>query len=731
MMKTTANITYELEQLCCLLLWLPPKDLPPGFKYPFEGFFVDKEYIKITGSIQGSVNHSLEVAFRSRAHSPICFKSNGADLLAVVDVLTNHITGIHDENTILLKWIKDLQAAANHAFNNPHPLPEKREQKPTEKRDYIEVESELKASTKKQRTEAKAKAAEAQAWTEIALVLQLDPKINMKSGSNMAHSLIPGEASHVCALSVKHLKQQSHLTLTCDGATTRRVQSIYTIHVTNPKTQQPHLLAGHEDSGKLHTGEHILGLMLKIIEEIGPNCFSAVTTDNADALLPNLPGIVKLIEDGVIKIGDNDKLAWLKEPDKVRSFEDGLQLIRALLRPFARSVTCLKSTAATPGDVCSFWLACLASLNDLFIDPVRCRRLKLTQGLISDIYGIVNGRFEELFDGHGRNIYFAALFLNFCYMGSKVFRRRNANPLAAKIRLPACTQASASADSACDPLNSHDTPDSDLRDTIPSYEPIGNFIGTVLIHEVNSGRAPEIFDHFEDVWAIFTEYRYQTMCYVRQVAPFDRYIHVATPQEYWTKLSRHADAAVLAYVALKLLSIVPNSMAEERTVLNFTKLNRPDRAKQKVATIVYMTQIRQHELRELNKDNPPPTAPTVRFRDLSDHVKASVGSVPTVVSQSTETDDDTSESMAEDVADTWEAEAGFDEVIERPPAGSRTRFELPGSEEIDLTDPMLLDLLSDHPIPGVPHQEAQPILPFARLGRSEVQTPLAAESFTF
>jgi hypothetical protein len=247
------------------------------------------------------------------------------------------------------------------------------------------------------------------------LVLQLDPKINMKSGSNMAHSLIPGEASRVRALSVKHLKQQSHLTLTCDGATTRRVQSIYTIHVTDPKTRQPHLLAGHEDSGKSHTGEHILGLMLKvfywrlashpaeliaaamqIIEEIGPNRFSAVTTDNAgntrlarellnekypyieifcdvchhmsntakdicslevftdtckklrdvtcyfrksstakhhfdmwrvlvgnakgivasgntrfltvfhaaDALLPNLPGIVKLIEDGVIKIGD-------------------------------------------------------------------------------------------------------------------------------------------------------------------------------------------------------------------------------------------------------------------------------------------------------------------------------------------------------------------------------------------------------------------------------------------
>ncbi|CUA75500.1 hypothetical protein RSOLAG22IIIB_11776 [Rhizoctonia solani] len=372
-MKSTTNIEHELKQLRRLLLRLPVKNPPPGFSYGFDAFVVDND---------------LKIAFGSQATSngsPICFKSHGPDLLAVVDVLTNAIMGTHGENPILLKWIVDLQAAANHAFDNPDSsnpgLPtEKRERKPTKKRVYMEAEAELKAGTQKQQTKAKAKTAEAQAQTELSfnfdpsklesvpyptqksgrktiplldrltiycrvttdptntvrhwrcsgagcphssadpraservlshamdckflsqelvaaassasanrslgaqlaalsldsgksssrsqdlgeqplvhsyfhqegvkqrslqhnhhaltaicvhllpptivdspywkrMVLQLDPKINMKSGSNMAHSLIPAEAACVRGLSIKHLKQQSHLTLTCDGAT--------------------------------------------------------------------------------------------------------------------------------------------------------------------------------------------------------------------------------------------------------------------------------------------------------------------------------------------------------------------------------------------------------------------------------------------------------------------------------------------------------------------------------
>jgi hypothetical protein len=87
--------------------------------------------------------------------------------------------------------------------------------------------------------------------------------------------------------------------------------------------------------------------------------------------------------------------------------------------------------------------------------------------------------------------------------------------------------------------------------------------------------------------------------------------------------------------------------------------------------------------------------------------------------------------MTEDIVGTWEAESRFHKVIEQTPAGSMTQFKLPGTEEIDLMDPMLLDLLSNCPVLGTPHQEAQPILLFACSSCTEIQMPLVLESFTF
>lgn len=47
-----------------------------------------------------------------------------------------------------------------------------------------------------------------------------------------------------------------------------------------------------------------------------------------------------------------------------------------------------------------------------------------------------------------------------------------------------------------------------------------------------------------------------------------------------------------------VFDVMPNSMAEERTVSTFTWLNSALRAKQKVETLVRWTQIRQDYLRK-------------------------------------------------------------------------------------------------------------------------------------
>lgn len=81
---------------------------------------LDDKWVELTGSTQGSVNHSLEVAFGSRANAvgkPIEFKSHGPDLAAVVDVLSTYITGKNGENPILINWIADLKTAAISVYN--------------------------------------------------------------------------------------------------------------------------------------------------------------------------------------------------------------------------------------------------------------------------------------------------------------------------------------------------------------------------------------------------------------------------------------------------------------------------------------------------------------------------------------------------------------------------------------------------------------------------------------
>lgn len=180
----------------------------------------------------------------------------------------------------------------------------------------------------------------------------------------------------------------------------------------------------------------------------------------------------------------------------------------------------------------------------------------------------------------------ANIYFNVGYVQSSLFTRKNLNPLALTVSLPGRADAAM-----------HDTPDSDLRRMLPTYTRVGHYLGTVLVAEINSGRGSEVFAPYNTAEEIEQEFRFQFMNYARHAAPYDRYQDSPTARAYWAKLLRHVDASILAYLALKLFSIVPNSMAEERTVSNFTQINTACRSRQNPRTIVQMTQIKQHHQR--------------------------------------------------------------------------------------------------------------------------------------
>ncbi|EUC67579.1 DUF659 family protein, partial [Rhizoctonia solani AG-3 Rhs1AP] len=966
-------VVDQLKALRDALASLPPKIQSTGPTYPFENFILDEEWLELTGSTQGSVNHTLEVIFGSRHNGqPLVFTSHGPDLLAIVDVLSAHITGLDGENPILIQWISDLHRAATHA-QEQDPLDEaiKRNRKPSAKQEILDQDASEKKSNKDKKAAIKTRAIKAKKRTEEEflwdpldlrpaqrsdnprgrkpdplldqltefvesisnsgikhwrcsasaagcvhsqadprnsirvfghaiecsylspelveraaeacigrslgaqveallktkavggttksdnrssqpsvyaaasaagrdqrnlkfdyLVLQalctlslppsiidtpswkrliefLDPHINFKSGNHLAAALIPAEAARVRQLSIQKLRAYRHCTVSFDGATSRQNQSIYTVHITTPDTRDAHFILGHSATGKSHTGEHLKDMLIKCINAVGAKHISAISSDStgntrlarelvagvfpwiiilpdcchhlnnaakdicglecfADAnmrlraiikffrqssyathhltawrrilkvakglivigntrfvtlyyaiasLRPCLKIIVELVKSGVVAVNASHPLAWLRDKQAVRAFEDAISLEMALLEPIARSIKCLESSMSTVADVTLFWLATQATLNDYFTDPEKRDELILTEDIIRDVRGIMNGQFAQMIQGPERRMYTTALFLDYFYLGSSLFARKNINPLATTITLPSNTNAPA-----------RHTPDADLRANIPQYLVSGAYLCELLIHKVNANRAPEVFDRFSSIEEIVDEFRIQFMNYTRQVSPFDQH-HGTTALEYWTKLSRHHDSDILGYLALKLCKILPNSIAEERAVSNITKLNAPGRARQKASTLVQMTQIRQHfqqeeKLIENLEDQNVRTAPTLRFRDMSDLFKSAgkvsvdlqgVGNIgsaassmdvveaeaqdDSIVSKSSTYEDDAE--IPELSPEEWEQEAGLDDLIEPVEGGSKERFEVEeGTDSINFAEPLLIDLLSDEPVPG-------------------------------
>jgi hypothetical protein len=143
------------------------------------------------------------------------------------------------------------------------------------------------------------------------------------------------------------------------------------------------------------------------------------------------------------------------------------------------------------------------------------------------------------------------ILVSLVYLGSTLFTCKTINPLATTIRLPPACPASLSIANS-EPL-SHTVLDADLCASLPAYEHVGSYLGELLVLEINSQCARDIFCHYDHADKIVQEFQFQLMSYVRRCSPFDRYLGSGTALAYWDKISRHPDTQILAYLATKLL----------------------------------------------------------------------------------------------------------------------------------------------------------------------------------
>ncbi|KAF8596198.1 hypothetical protein BDV93DRAFT_563556 [Ceratobasidium sp. AG-I] len=189
-------VSDRLKQLRQLLSQLPGfVPISDGSRYPFQNFQVDSEWVETTGSAQGSLNHTLEVVFGSRAArvaaglTPVAFESCGPDLEAVVDVLSDYIIGDAAENAILLNWVDDLTKSVKSIIEETETLsPAPNEQtehvrRATMKRRLIDEDKAITANKKQKSEEEKLMIAKALRRTET--MVNYDPgkltDINSKS----------------------------------------------------------------------------------------------------------------------------------------------------------------------------------------------------------------------------------------------------------------------------------------------------------------------------------------------------------------------------------------------------------------------------------------------------------------------------------------------------------------------------------------------------------------------
>ncbi|KAG8688972.1 hypothetical protein FRC08_011166 [Ceratobasidium sp. 394] len=135
------------------------------------------------------------------------------------------------------------------------------------------------------------------------------------------------------------------------------------------------------------------------------------------------------------------------------------------------------------------------------------------------------------------------------------------------------------------------------------------------------------------------------------------------------------------------------------------------------------------------------SAPTVRFRDLSDLATP----IPNKTDESADKGVAQSDGVApqpgtqpaarsDNTPDSWENDAGFDEEIEAPPRGPRNGFPMAAADGVNLNEPCLRDLLSDDPVPGVIERGQQCAVSSATRaasGNSPSTGPLRAEQFKF
>ena len=103
---------------------------------------------------------------------------------------------------------------------------------------------------------------------------------------------------------------------------------------------------------------------------------------------------------------------WMRKHDEVLTFKNGLRQLVRILEPLTRACQCLESSKATAGDIYHFWLAVLATYEQLIQNNNDVDGLQIPDEVINEIHKVVDARWRELTTGPRKSVYVSTFFLD-------------------------------------------------------------------------------------------------------------------------------------------------------------------------------------------------------------------------------------------------------------------------------------------------------------------------------
>ena len=92
-----------------------------------------------------------------------------------------------------------------------------------------------------------------------------NPHYNLVSGDTFQENYIPAEAALLCKKQVELLQKSNNLTITFDGGSTQKPQSVYTVHVTTPR-RDIFYIEGEDGTDTKHTAAYLSTMLLRVHE---------------------------------------------------------------------------------------------------------------------------------------------------------------------------------------------------------------------------------------------------------------------------------------------------------------------------------------------------------------------------------------------------------------------------------------------------------------------------------